>query len=391
MTDFIKVFIVAGEESGDLLGARVMAALKQRAPRPIIFHGVGGSAMKDQGLRAIFPMEDLSIMGIAEVLPRLSLLMDRIKETQETIYQNDYDVVVTIDSPDFCFRVLKGLRKKDVNVPTVHYVAPSVWAWRPKRAQKISKYVDHLLCLLPFEPSYFTPYGIDAVFVGHSMIEGPAMQADAVRFAQKYGFSANDAILCLLPGSRKGELRRHLPVFIETAERLKAAYPHMRVILPTLPHLRPYIEEHAKYADMTIVDTFDDKYDAFAASTVALAASGTVTLELACTQTPAVVAYKMNPLTGWLAKMLVRTPFVGLVNIILGKSVMPEMLLENCKPEKLVPLLHDLFAHPEKRDAQRYDQARAIERIMPPHGTTSSEIAADVILRAIGNKPAHTS
>lgn len=376
----MKVFLIAGEASGDILGARLMAALKEQESS-VSFAGVGGAYMKEQGLDSLFPMEELSVMGVAEVVPSLFLILSRIRQTVDEIIRSKPDVVVSIDSPDFCFRVIKKLKQKEKNVPCVHYVAPSVWAWRPGRAKKVARFLDHILTLLPFEPPYFEKEGLPATFVGHSVVEEQD-QGDKNRFLEKYNIDPDHPLVCLLPGSRGSEVGRLADIFAQTAQKILSAEPKTRFVIPTLPHVRDRIESVFKSAGINPVYVTDkqDKRDCFAASQVALAASGTVTLELAAAKVPHVVAYRLSPVSSMLAKKLIKTPFVNLVNIVLKRSVVPEMLLDKCKPSLLTAEVLSLMRDQERIDEQLAGFDHCLNALGAGRADSPSQRAAGVVL-----------
>ena len=382
-----NVFIIAGEASGDALGANLMKALIKKTGGKINFHGVLGEKMLKAGAKAgaisIFPMSDLSVMGLTEVLPKLPTIMGRIKQTVQAIVQTKPDVIVTIDAPDFCFRVAKKIKKLNPHIPIVHYVAPSVWAWRPGRAKKIAKFVDHLLCLLPFEPKYFTDVGMNATFVGHPVIESKIGGGDGEDFRKRHSISEFAPLLMVLPGSRAGEISRLLPVFGEAVGLLKHTYPQVETVVVTLSVTHDKVSSVAKsWSVKTTIVGEDEKSDAFAASDVALAASGTVALELAMAELPSVIAYKMAPLTAFLAKRLIKAKFANIVNLVLDRPAIPELLLENCNPDKLAAEISELFDSQNARTNQRkaYSEAMAMLGL----GTISpGNRSADVVLGLI--------
>ncbi|MDH5488571.1 MAG: lipid-A-disaccharide synthase [Rhodospirillaceae bacterium] len=385
-----NVFIIAGEASGDALGANLMKALIKKTGGKINFHGVLGEKMLKAGAKAgaisIFPMSDLSVMGLTEVLPKLPTIMGRIKQTVQEIVQTKPDVIVTIDAPDFCFRVAKKIKKLNPHIPIVHYVAPSVWAWRPGRAKKIAKFVDHLLCLLPFEPKYFTDVGMNATFVGHPVIESKIGGGDGEDFRKRHSISEFAPLLMVLPGSRAGEISRLLPVFGEAVGLLKHTYPQVETVVVTLSVTHDKVSSVAKsWSVKTTIVGEDEKSDAFAASDVALAASGTVALELAMAELPSVIAYKMAPLTAFLAKRLIKAKFANIVNLVLDRPAIPELLLENCNPDKLAAEISELFDSQNARTNQRkaYSEAMAMLGL----GTISpGNRSADVVLGLIEKK-----
>lgn len=381
----IKIFLLAGEPSGDALGARLMIGIKQRFPKeyPIEFHGVGGPLMENEGLKSLFPMEELTVMGVIEVLPKIPQLLRLIRQTAQAVIDLNPDVFVSIDAPDFSFRVAKKL--KSVSFPKVHYVAPSVWAWRPGRAAKIAKSYDHLLTLLPFEPPYFEKEGLPATFVGHSVIETGAAHGDSEKFRSFHNLKADDPVMMILPGSRRSEVSRHLDIFKDTAEIVQKSIPGLSIVVPVIGKSSQIVKDHLKTWPMrtTTVEGETDKYDAMAGSDVALAASGTVGLELALARLPAIIAYKMHPLTAYLARKLVKLDYVNLINILLNKEIVPEHILENCKSDILAPALIELFEDQNKRrmQAEGYEKAVALLGV----GEDAPGVrAADVISKVCG-------
>lgn len=381
------VFLIAGEVSGDLLGGRLMAALSRRTGGRVRFAGVGGPRMRAEGLDPLFPMDDLAVMGLAEVLPRLPTLLRRMREATSAVRRLRPDVVVTIDAPDFCFRV--GRRIRGEGIPLVHYVAPTVWAWRPGRARKVAAFLDHLLALLPFEPPYFEREGLPCTFVGHPVVEGGAGRGDGARFRAARGIPAGAPLLCVLPGSRQGEVARLLPAFGEAVARLARSHPGLEVAVPTVGTVRDRVAEAVRGWPVRahLVEGDEDKYDAMAAAAVAMAASGTVALELALAGLPSVIAYRLSPLTAALARRLVRVRHVNLVNIMLDRPLVPELLQEDCTPERLEEEVDRLLRDPEARRAQR-EGAAEVAAWLGRGGTPPAERAAEVVLGVLGrNRP----
>lgn len=376
-----RILLVAGEPSGDVLGARLMAALKLRSLGQVEFVGVGGAQMAAQGLKSLFPMTELSVMGLAEVLPRVPNLMARLRETALAVERLAPAAVITIDSPGFNFRLAKKLRRLDI--PLIHYVAPQVWAWRPKRAKKVANLFDHLLALFPFEPPWFEREGLPTTFVGHPVIETATVRGDGKGFRLRHGIALEAPVLVILPGSRVGEVRRHLPIFGETLRLLLRQFPQLVAVLPALPGLAEEISlAAADWPVAPLVVPSEEKLAAFAAANAGLAASGTVTLELALAAVPTVIAYRMNPVSAFLAKRLVTIPHVGLSNILMQAEVMPELLLDQCRPDRLAPVLGALLADAGAR-AAREPIAAAIAAKLGAGGEPPSLRAADAILRAI--------
>jgi lipid-A-disaccharide synthase len=373
------VFLIAGEPSGDVIGGRLMAALKRATQGRIRFAGIGGERMMAEGLDPLFPLDELALFGLAELLPRLPNLLRRLRQTAEAIRQERPDVVVTIDAPDFCLRIAKRL--KGSGIPFVHYVAPTVWAWRPGRARKMAGLVNHLLALLPFEPPYFHREGLDCTFVGHPIVEGGAGNGDAGRFRERHGIAADTPLLCVLPGSRQSEVGRLLPDFEAMLRLLAAGHSGLRAVVPTVPHVRERVEEAIRSwpVPVTVVEGDRDKYDAMAASTAAVAASGTVALELALARLPSVIAYRLHPLTVALYRRLIRVKYANLVNIMLDRMLVPELLQEDCTPQKLADAVGRLLDDPAAREEQIAGVSE-VARWLGAQGTLPSERAASVVL-----------
>lgn len=376
------IFVIAGEPSGDLLAASLMAALKRLTGGQVRFAGVGGPRMAEEGLDSLFPMAELSVMGLIEVLPRLPNLFRRINQTVDAARAARPDAVVTIDSPGFTFRVAKRL--KGDGFPLIHYVAPTVWAWKPGRARKIAQFLDHLLVLLPFEPPYFEREGLATTFVGHPVVERGADQGDGPGFRARHGIEPDAPLLCVLPGSRRSETDRLLPVFADTVARLAADRPGLRCVVPTVATVAATVRAACAGwpVPVVVVEGEAEKFDAFAAADAALAASGTVALELACARTPTVVAYKVNPLTAWLVRRLIRVRFVTLVNLILDRAVVPEYLQDDCRPDILSASLGRLL---DDKDAARAQTEQADEALshLGRGGPSPGENAAKAVLAVI--------
>jgi lipid-A-disaccharide synthase len=379
----MKVFFIAGEPSGDLLGGRLIAALKQQAGQSLTLCGVGGPRMCEQGLQSLFPMSDLTLFGLAELLPKIPLILRRLRETEAAIRAAQPDLVVTIDAPDFCFRIAKKF--KGSGIKFVHYVAPTVWAWRPGRAKKIQPWYQHLLALFPFEPPYFERVGLPCTFVGHPLVEAGIEAAQARRFRQTYNVHDSQDILVVLPGSRRSELASLLPVFRDVVANLLKANPALRVVIPTLPHLIERLkQETVSWPGVPIFTTADsDKYDAFKAGKVALAASGTIALELALAGLPAVIAYKVHPLTYALYHRLITVKYANLVNIMADKLIVPEFLQTNCTAGRLAQGLTDLLSQPALLAQQREALARVSAQLKPTDSSLPSARAAQCLLGLI--------
>ena len=365
----MKVYLIAGEASGDRLGAALMAGLKALAP-DVEFFGVAGPLMEAEGAKSVFPMEELSVMGLAEILPKYFHLKRRIRETAEDVLRLQPDVMITIDSPDFCLRVAKLVKAK-AKVRTVHYVAPSVWAWRPKRAVKMAEVIDHVLALLPFEPPYMEAAGMECDFVGHPVTTEPlATKDEAVLFRVGAQVKDEEPLILALPGSRKGEVTRLAPVFGDALKPILAAHPKAKVVIPTTRNVTELVRDlTASWPCRPIIldphgvpleAYLHQKRAAFAAADVALAASGTVSLELAANATPMVIAYDMAWLSRKIISRMLKIDTVTLVNLVSETRVVPEFIGEDCRAELIGPELLEALAHPE---AQMAAMERTMERL----------------------------
>lgn len=341
------VMLVAGETSGDVLGAELMAAMMEMSDHPLTFSGVGGPAMEKAGLMSIFPMTDIAVMGPREIIPRLPLIFRRIWQTVRHAVERQPDVVVVIDSPEFTHMVARRIARRAPSIPIVDYVLPSVWAWRQGRARAMKKYVRRVLALLPFEPKFLAAVGVDCVYVGHPAIQRIPKQGSGSRFRAARGIAPEDPLLLVLPGSRLNEVKHLVGVFGETVRRLGGEIDGLRVVVPAVPHVRYLVEESVKKWDVPveIVVDEDEKRAAFDAGTAALAASGTVALELALARVPMVIAYRAEALVGWFALGVLKVPSVVLVNLILDRPSVQEFLQGRCTAEELtkglIPLMYD--------------------------------------------------
>jgi lipid-A-disaccharide synthase len=366
------VFLSAGEPSGDFLGSQLMKALRGQLGDHVTFVGIGGPLMTAEGLKSLFPIEELSIMGLAEIIPHIRRIYRRVTETVATILKLAPDIVVTIDSPGFNFRVGRALKRRNHGIHLVHYVAPSVWAWRPGRARAVAEFLDHLMVLFPFEPGYFLKEGLPTTFVGHPVVELGLDHLKDSTFRERHNIPPTVPILTLLPGSRRGEISRLLPVFEETTRLLQEKIPDLHIVIPTLPHLRDQIQKQFTLP-ATIVTTPFEKFAAYQESQAALAASGTVSLELAAAGVPMVIAYKINPITHFLLRRMVRIKYACLVNLLMGQEVVPERLQKECTPENLAAVLEGLVSkdkigdvHHLERDLMIKNMHEAVKKLNPP-------------------------
>ena len=385
----LRLFVIAGEHSGDALGAKLMAALNRRCKGRVHYLGVGGEKMEDEGLISQFPLSDVAVMGILSILRRLPRLISRVHRTVDAVVAAEPDAVIIIDAPEFTHAIAKRIRRKLPHVPIIDYVCPSVWAWRPGRARKMERYVDHVLALLPFEPDALQRLGgPSSTYVGHPLIERLEWleNLDSAPLTERLQLEPGRLVLVVLPGSRTSEVGLLMEPFGKAIEQLYERRIRPEVIIPVVPHVRPLIEQ--KLAAWSIkrhlVEGEEDKFRAFKLAHAALAASGTVTLELALSGTPTVVAYKADPLVARL-RFLVKVPSVVLANLVLGENVFPEYLQEECTPELLSAAVELLLKNTPERRAQVKALATITDR-MQPVGGAPSEIAAETILRVIAQQ-----
>lgn len=388
--DRIRIFIIAGEPSGDVLGAKLMAEIKQQNGA-VEFFGIGGSKMTEQGLNSIFPMSDLSLMGFVEIIPHIPKLLKRISQTVEAIIQSKAQMVITIDSPDFCFRVMKRLKSnhKSGNIKKIHFIAPTVWAYRAKRAQKIAKLYDLLLAILPFEPPYFEKYGLETLFIGHPITEKKQfinkhnqyqIKDDDLDELTQNRLRGNSLVICAMIGSRIGEVKRMLPEIVEAVNILGNKYKNLVVLIPTIARTKQLIEENlGLFKVKTMVLDESEKYQAFKASNLAIAKSGTNNLEIAIAKLPMITIYKINPITHFFVKRMVKIKFANLINIILNKELIPELLQDNCCAKKIAFVAENLIANPQIMQNQ-IDESQKVLEIL---GLNSDETPSKKAVRKI--------
>lgn len=394
MTAPLRLFLIAGEPSGDLLGADLIRGLRLMTGDKLTIEGIGGGSMAAQGLESRFPMEELSVMGVAEILPRIAALLRRIRETSEAVVATRPHALITIDSPDFCLRVARSVRRELPDLRVIHYVAPSVWAWRPNRAQKMARIVDHVLALLPFEPPYMRAAGMSCDFVGHPVAAKELPGADELAaFREDLGVLPGQKLLVVLPGSRQGEVARLAPVFHEAIRELRANCPDLAVIIPAaapVAHLVADTFPPEPNGWPRILDPREGtahsaerrKWACFVAADAALAASGTVSLELSAASTPTVVAYRTSLLTAMLVRRLIRIDTVSLTNLVTGTRTVPEFLQEDCTARKIVPALCRLLTDPIAARAQVEAASKTMD-ILGRHGEPPGLRAARSVLSNI--------
>jgi lipid-A-disaccharide synthase len=372
------IYLIAGEASGDVLGGRLMAELLARRPE-LRFAGIGGEQMARLGLTSLFPLRELALMGLLEVLPKITALRRRLRETVSDITAQRPAVVVTIDSPGFTLRVLRAI--EPLGLPRVHYVAPQVWAWRPGRVRHYCGLWDRLLCLLPFEPAFFARHNLPATFVGHPVLESGADIGDPARFRTRHELAADTPVLTVMPGSRRTEVARMLPTFGAALRLIAARVP---ALVPVVPLAGPVAEAVAAGAARwptppILLDTIADKHDAFAASAAALTKSGTSTLELAMAGVPMLVGYRVNALSAVIARRIITVRYASILNLIAGQEIVPELIQEACTPEHIAAVLIPLLTDPTAAAAQRAACRAVLAQLAPPVGTPSAAAAAEVL------------
>ncbi|OYW54815.1 MAG: lipid-A-disaccharide synthase [Hyphomicrobium sp. 32-62-53] len=380
----LRLYLIAGEHSGDALGAKLMAEIRARLGAGVVFDGVGGEEMAAQGLVSLFPLSDVAVMGPINIAKQLPRLIDRVHQTVRDAVAVGPDVVVIIDSPEFTHPIAKRIRQRMPSVPVIDYVSPSVWAWRPGRAKKMRAYVDHVLALLPFEPdAHVRLGGPKCTYVGHSLSERLdwIRAQDGAGLSARLGLDANARVLVVLPGSRASEVTRLMAPFGETVRRVRDACPEgLEVLLPVVPSVRALVEAALKSWDVPVrfVEGEADKFAAFRLAEAALAASGTVTLELGLSGTPAVVAYKVDAVASRM-RFLLKVRSVVLANLVADENIYPEFLQENATPEKMSAALTPLLTHGPERRLQVEALVRVRERIATGDKRPSA-LAADVVL-----------
>jgi lipid-A-disaccharide synthase len=378
-----NIFLIATEASGDRLGANLMKVLRQRLGDAVRFEGVGGQSMAREGLVSLFPIEELSIIGVTAVVKQLPKILRLIRATANAVTEASPDILVIVDSPDFTHRVARRVRARDPSIPIIDYVAPSVWAWRPGRAPTMRSYVDHVLALLPFEPEEYRRLGgPPCSYVGHPLTEQIGVLRPSVE-EQKRRRQAPPVVL-VLPGSRRSEIRHHMAVFGEALGRLKAEGVAFEPILPTMPHL-----QEAVGAALTnwpvqprVVIGEQEKRAAFRIARAALAKSGTVTLELAIAGVPMVAGYRTGGVEAWIMRRLIKVKSVILANLVVGENVVPEYLQQDCTAKKLSQALHEVLAETPLRHRQIEAFAK-IDSIMSTGSQSPGLRAAEIVLAAM--------
>ena len=390
-----KIFIIAGEASGDLLGSKIINAIKQNAEN-VAFVGIGGEKMEKENFKSIFPMKDLSIMGFFEVLPRIFLLSKRINQTINKILEEKPDLVLTIDSPGFSFRIMQKLKSKNKEffekVKKVHMIAPSVWAYKEKRAKKISKLYDLLLCILPFEPPYFEKYGLKTEFIGHPIFDDDrkyALQYSKNELSKSYNISQDDFSIILTPGSREGEVNRIFPIMIKTINHLKYFYAekYKNINVFTFVNnntidLVDFISRENDFKNNLIVNE-DEKQKIMSSADIVLAKSGTNAFEFNIYNIPMVITYTFNWFTNKLIKKIIKIKYANLVNIIANKEIIPEFVLDKAKPILIAEKINEILSNKDVAKKQIQDTISVIKQLGYGSEVKSSTIGAEKILELL--------
>jgi lipid-A-disaccharide synthase len=370
-----KVFISAIEPSSDMLGAELMQSLKKKHPH-IEFQGLGGPQMRQQGLISLFPTQELALMGFAEVLPKLWMILKRIQQTVQMIRQYQPDMVLTLDGLSFHNRVVKKLQDLRPHTSFIQYVAPAVWAWKPSRAKKIAKLYDQLLVIFPFEPPYFEQEGLKTQFVGHPVLK---------RIKPQKIQQLSTPHIILLPGSRLQEVTRHLPIFLEAAQKIAAELPNCQFTLPTIPDLQASIETLIRTSPVSIkvITEPHEKYLHFQQSSFAIAASGSVSLELAVCGLPALISYRVSSLTYQIAKRLARVNYICMVNILLNRLLVPELIQDDCNASLIAETTLAYLKNSEKLTEIKSGYQAVLTKLAAPKYKNPSDYAAEIIYNTL--------
>jgi lipid-A-disaccharide synthase len=377
----LTIMLVAGEPSGDQLGAQLMAGLKTLAGDRLRIVGVGGAAMTSEGLKSLYPLDATAVMGLREVVPRIPAILKRVRAAADFALQTRPDLVVLIDSPDFTHRIARRLKRIDPTIRTANYAPPQVWASRPYRAKAMARYFDAVLTLLPFEAPFFEKNGLKAHFVGYPVLERAKLIEGGDDFRRRHGIAPAAPLLAVLPGSRRNEIRFILPPFKKTVERLARDIPGLVSVIPTVGNVAKLVRRSALDwpTPVHVVESEREKFAAFDAADAALAASGTVTSELALAKTPMVVGYRLGKVTYALSHRFLRVPYIVLINLILNREAVPEFIQGKCEPNTLSRALSPLLSETAAREKQLRDLEEAV-RAFGAGGESPSLRAARAVL-----------
>jgi len=387
-----KIFIIAGEASGDLLGSKFLDELAKNSGYQFQIIGVGGDNIKKSGkqfgFQSIFPLEDLSVMGLFEIIPHLPKLIKRINFTVEKIIEFAPDYLITIDSPDFCFRVLKKLKKTSSfgQIKKIHFIAPSVWAYREGRAKKVSQLYDLLFAILPFEPPYFEKYGLKTVFIGHPLVDNPPNFSEQKnhndKFKKTYQLLEDDKLILLTPGSRIGEVKKIFPEFIEAINLLKNHIHNLKVIIPVVRKTHDLVKQLANNIKVPyVLITQEQKKSALFATNFAIAKSGTNAVEISLYNIPLIIAYKINRLTHFFIKRMVKIRFANLLNLLANQEIIPELLQDKCNPQNICDNILYLIKNDQEAKLQIQQAHQSLKKMGLNSIRNPMEIAVAEILK----------
>ena len=374
----MKLYFIAGENSGDFIGSKIIKSLKNVSNKTLDICGIGGDRMESEGLKSLFPIEQINLMGFFEILPHILRINRLINQTVEDILVENPDMVITIDSPGFTYRVAEKVRAAAPHIKLVHVVAPSVWAYKPGRAKKYARIYDHLLTLLPFEPPYFIAEGLNSTCIGHPVLEQSFFTASSAIF-RELNLSKDSKIIAVTPGSRKGEIRRHMPIIRGVFDKLSTTH-NIEVVFVQPNELN--IHEITKFLNgAKFRYSFStDRLKVFAASDCALAKSGTNTLEITASGTAQIIGYKLNPITFFLLKMIIKVRFASLVNIISNREIIPEYIQGEFNIENLVLAVSDILYDKNRGKSQVSEATKVLQNIGLNSNKKPSELAANIIL-----------
>jgi lipid-A-disaccharide synthase len=377
-----RLYFIAGENSGDFIGSRLIDAIKNSSERrDISFYGIGGYRMQKSGIESLFPISEINLMGFFEVVPHLFRINRLIDMTVSDILAKNVDIVVTIDSPGFTYRVAERIKKIVPHIKLVHVVAPSVWAYRSSRAKKYAKIYDRLLTLLPFEPKYFIQEGLSSDSIGHPVLEQEFFN-ELPYFREELKVDDKTKIIAVTPGSRKGEIRRHMPIIRSALDRLSSTH-HLRVIF--VQSNEDHIQEILKFlTDTKFSYSFStDRLKVFAASDCALSKSGTNTLEIAASGTAQIVGYKLNAITFFLIRLMIKIKFASIINIVANREIIPEYIQSEFNPDNLVLALSDLLQDNGRRKSQVAESIKILQEIGLNSSEKPSQKGANIILNML--------
>lgn len=372
-----KIYIIAGEASGDNIGAKLITQLKNISKFPLEFYGVGGKKMQEVGLQSLFPMEEISIIGFIEAIPHIPNIFRRLKQTFEDIKKIQPDCIITIDSPGFNKRLAKKLCEQLPNIKRIHYVAPTVWAYKPQRAKQMAELFNHLFVLLPFEPPYFEAENLPTTFTGHPIFEDfTSIEAEQV--------TKSDNQIALLVGSRKGEIKRLLPIYLKAIEMLKKYNSNYIFNFLVSESFKNEITKKTKHlTNINIITEESQRRIKLKEAAAAIVKSGTVSLEVAMCKTPMVITYKVSKFSAYMLRKMIKIKYVTLLNIVSDKEIIPELLQENCTAENIANSINDIITDKQKSNKQLSETALALTKLGFDAGQVPSRIAAEMVLNLI--------